>query len=573
MKKMPTKILILILIMAVIGIASIKLLRMTIVDMRDNSEEIVNIQMENLYDVSVISKNFSDIKGNIFIHVNGNTASTYDLYEGIIANSAAQVEEAIARYEERNADSVEKMELITELKANYEKYISQYEKCIEYSRDDKKDIAQNLILEGMQVCAQNISRSITALDEITMEEVSFASSERDRYVRRAEQTTVFSLVMMLLSVAVSYLLSVKFVKPIKDSVKELNAITEGIENQNGDLTARVKVRSKDEVAVLAGGINHFLDILQGTIGQIVHSSVSISNSSLNISDNVVKANEGANDTSATMEELSASMEEISATVETVNGNMDEIKNLVSGIAKNAVDGTEYAKEIKMRAEMLKQQAVESMNTAKQMLGEIDVAVSASVENAKQVSEIGKLTDEILGISSQTNLLALNASIEAARAGEAGKGFAVVADEIRLLADSSRDTANNIQKISVNVVGNVSELAANATKLLDFVNDNVISDYDHMEKVGEQYYDDAAKVDELMTGFEQSTNNLNNLTQSISTSVNDISLAVSDSARGVSQVADTTTELVAEVSQIMEAANLNMDTVEILKEGVDKFKNF
>lgn len=573
MKKMSSKILTLIVIMAVIGVASIKMLRYTIVDLRDNSEEIVNVQMENLQDVSAISKNFSDIKGNIFIHVNGNTDSTYNLYEEIINTSAAEVEAAIARYEERNADSPEKMALIAELKTNYDKYISQYEKCIQYSRDGKKDIAQNLILEGMQVCSQNINKSIAALDEITMNEVSFAASERERYVKRAEGTTVLSLLLMILSIVVSYLLSIKFVKPIKDSVKELNAITEGIENQNGDLTARVKVRSKDEVAVLAGGINHFLDILQGIIGQIAHSSVSISNSSVNISDNVVKANEGANDTSATMQELSASMEEISATVETVNGNMDEIKNLVSGIAENAVDGTEYAKEIKKRAELLKQQAMESMNIAKQMLGEIDVAVSASVENAKQVSEIGKLTDEILGISSQTNLLALNASIEAARAGEAGKGFAVVADEIRLLADSSRDTANNIQRISVSVVGNVNELAANATKLLDFVNDNVIADYDNMEKVGEKYFDDAVRVDELMTGFEQSTNNLNNLTQAISTSVNDISLAVSDSARGVSQVADTTTELVAEVSQIMEASNLNMDTVEILKEGVDKFKNF
>lgn len=570
---MSSKILILILIMAFIGGTTIGLLGMMIQEMKSNSEEIMNMQMENVQDVSAISKNFSDIKGNIFIHINGNTESTYNLYEGIIQESAVNVEAAIARYEERNAGSEEKMALISELKTNYEKYMSQYDKCIERSRDGKKDIARSMILEGMQVCSQNINKNIAALDDVTKSELAFAASERERYVRRAQGTILLSVLLMGLSFIVSFILSRRFVKPIKDSVKELNAITEGIENHNGDLTARIRVQSKDEVAVLANGINRFLGILQGIIGQIAHSSVSISDSSMGISGNVSKANEGANDTSATMQELSASMEEISATVETVNGNMDEIKNLVSGIADNATDGTEYVKEIKKRAEQLKQQAMESMNIAKAMLGEIDTAVSASVENAKQVSEIGKLTDEILGISSQTNLLALNASIEAARAGEAGKGFAVVADEIRLLADSSRDTANNIQQISVNVVGNVNELAANAMKLLDFVNESVIADYDNMEKVGEQYYDDAVKMDELMTGFEQSTNNLNNLTRSISTSVNDISIAVSDSAKGVSQVADTTTELVAEVSQIMEASNLNMDTVEILKEGVDKFKVF
>lgn len=573
MKKLSHKFLAVILLMAVIGFASSVSLMSVIGKLRDNSTSIINVQVENYKDVSTISKNFSDIKGNIFIHINGNNSGTYDLYEKIMSQSMEKVETAILSYKERNAEDAERMEVIAALEDNYNKYLSQYEKCIDNSRNDKKDMAQSIVLGNMQVCVSNISSAISKLDEITSMELLEAVAERDKAIKSADTMGMISMLLLVISVGIAAILCHEFVKPIKLTVKQLNTITEGIIEKNGDLTLRVPVIGKDEVAVLARGINHFLDILQGVIAQIAQSSITIADSGLGISNNVIRANEGANDTSATMEELSAGMQEVSATVETVNGNMDEIKNSVGEIAKNAVDGTEYAKEIKKRAESLKNQANESMNTAKVMISNIDSAVTTSVENAKQISEISKLTQDILGISSQTNLLALNASIEAARAGEAGKGFAVVADEIRALADSSRDTANNIQNISADVISNVNELAANATKLLEFVNGNVLNDYDIMEHVGEKYFDDAAKVDELMTGFMESTNELNKLTMAVSTAVNDISITVSESAKGVTQVAETTSDLVEAVGHIMDSSNQNIETVEILKEGVDKFKTY
>ena len=44
-----------------------------------------------------------------------------------------------------------------------------------------------------------------------------------------------------------------------------------------------------------------------------------------------------------------------------------------------------------------------------------------------------------------------------------------------LADSSRETANNIQEISVEVTESVNLLADNANKMVDFISDVVMPD--------------------------------------------------------------------------------------------------
>lgn len=130
-----------------------------------------------------------------------------------------------------------------------------------------------------------------------------------------------------------------------------------------------------------------------------------------------------------------------------------------------------------------------------------------MEDSKSVEQVNGLTNEILNISSQTNLLALNASIEAARAGEAGKGFAVVADEIRQLADSSRETASNIQNINNMVTAAVKELIQNSDAMVSYINDNILPDYDGFVSSGKRYRDDASHVDEVAKRLQVETDRL------------------------------------------------------------------
>lgn len=573
MTKIQSKILAIVILMAVVGALGVYTLKENIQTIVTASNQVINVEMENATDLSNIVKNFADIKGNLFIHVNGTTTSTYDLYEKLIATSMESVEVAMASYEERNAGNEEEIAAMEELRDIYNQYVTQYNKCIKYSREDNKESASALILQNMQLTIQKFDAGVEKLNEMADTNLLSSKEVVDDNVRRADTTITISIVLLILGIIIAGIICYRIVRPLNKAVKQLNEITDDIEKSNGDLTKRITVKTKDEIFLIAQGINRFLNILQEIIDNIAVASQNIASSSDNISASVLSANEGANDTSATLEELSAGMEEVSATVENVNDRMIDIKDAVEEIASSATEGTEYAKEIKNRARQLMEQAVESVDGAKKILEEIDEAVKTSVNNAKQISKISELTSDILGISSQTNLLALNASIEAARAGEAGRGFAVVADEIRILADSSRETANNIQVISTGVINDVNELITNTTKLLDFVNTKVIDDYEDMGNVGEKYYGDAEKFDELLTGFETSTKNLNDITSRVGMAINDISITVSESAKGVTQVATTTSDLVSEIGQIMDASNISVDTSNSLKAGISKFTTF
>ena len=183
--------------------------------------------------------------------------------------------------------------------------------------------------------------------------------------------------------------------------------------------------------------------------------------------------------------------------------------------------------------------------------EIRGMLNEALEESRSVEKIKQLTGEILDITSQTNLLSLNASIEAARAGEAGKGFAVVADEIRALADSSANTANNIQNISNLVISAVEKLAGNAETMLQFVDEKVLQDYDEFVVVVEKYEHDADSMNNLIGDFSKNTGEIRDTISAMTTGLNDISVAVDESAKGVTNVAESAVSLVASMAQIQQ----------------------
>ena len=216
---------------------------------------------------------------------------------------------------------------------------------------------------------------------------------------------------------------------------------------------------------------------------------------------------------------------------------------------------------------MKVTAVESKQEATLVMKEIDTAMTESIANSRQIHKITELTEEILGIAGTTNLLALNASIGA---GEAGRGFAVVAEEIRKLADSSRESANNIQEISNRVVESVEELSENATRLLEFMNTRVMKDYDALEDTGSNYHEAADHVDEMMNEFGQKIDELLSVLQNVNTANTQMEATVGDSTEKLSVVEKNNQGLQQEMKDISYAVEELAASAGQLKESIRCF---
>lgn len=414
---------------------------------------------------------------------------------------------------------------------------------------------------------------ISELDKLIQADEKEAKAALEQAKTLSDVTIAGSIVFTILIFIIVVLVSVRLiVTPVKKSSKELEDMVDEVNNAAADLTKRISVNQKDEIGSLVEGVNTFIEALQHVIAEIRDSSVHLNSAFAAVTNSVTSVNGNATDISAVMEELSATMEEVSATLANVNERVERAGQGMDRISEQSEHILHYATEMQDRATQLENTAVTNKDTTSTMIQEILSTLQQAIENSKSVEEVNALTDEILNISSQTNLLALNASIEAARAGEAGKGFAVVADEIRVLADSSRETAGNIQQINAKVVTAVEELVKNSENIVAYINENVLKDYDGFVDSGHKYRADADYINEVMTSFTDSVEHLRQTMDEVVENVNDVSTAVEQGAEGVANAAENTTQLVGEMETIMKEIDDSNQNISDLSTQTNRFIN-
>ena len=564
------KIMVLLLLLAITAISCVGVLVWTLQSVIGMSDQIVSEQVAEQEKISGLSRQFTYINSQVLTHVMTTNSVTMDTLSEKILQDIADMEQQIEEFGALLSEGDERKEALDSASAELVKYRKTVESLLVTSAENKTQ-AYVSATSNLPMFNEHIENYMNRMLEITAQEMEQAQGQMEQSAARVPGIiSVASIALLVVVIVIMLGLRLWVIGPVKKATKQVDELVEGIRCNKGDITKRIHVGSRDEVGRLAIAINDLVAQMQIIIRAITEGCGQMEEKQADIISNVEKVNATADHTMQNLGIMSEGMQLVTGAIDGVQQDTGVLDHTVENMLEVAQNGRNYAADIKEKAGKMKVTAVESKQEATLVMKEIDTAMTESIANSRQIHKITELTEEILGIAGTTNLLALNASIEAARAGEAGRGFAVVAEEIRKLADSSRESANNIQEISNRVVESVEELSENATRLLEFMNTRVMKDYDALEDTGSNYHEAADHVDEMMNEFGQKIDELLSVLQNVNTANTQMEATVGDSTEKLSAVEKNNQGLQQEMKDISYAVEELAASAGQLKESIRCF---
>lgn len=237
------------------------------------------------------------------------------------------------------------------------------------------------------------------------------------------------------------------VKPIKQLSHHINNMT------NGDFSIEVKVKTKDEIGVMADELRKFIITMQAIMKQINDISANLTNQSINSAQIAQKLSEASNNQSSSMNETTIAIHELTQSIAEVAESANGLSLLVSDTRETGEQVKEKMKHVVIDSDKGHNNMEKVVSSMKLVSKKMDYLEQSADKMNHSVDNIRSIVTLIGDIAEETNLLSLNASIEAARAGESGRGFSVVADQIGKLAMTSKNAVKEIADLT----NNISEL--------------------------------------------------------------------------------------------------------------------
>jgi methyl-accepting chemotaxis protein len=140
------------------------------------------------------------------------------------------------------------------------------------------------------------------LDNIEAYKARWPSDIGSMVSKRTTTMVIVAGIIFAAIIALCLFIAFGIVRALKEMIVSFQDIAEG----EGDLTKRIEIASKDEIAELAGWFNTFLEKLQAMIGKIADNSTHVDRSSTELSEIASMMSTGAGETSSRADNVSAS---------------------------------------------------------------------------------------------------------------------------------------------------------------------------------------------------------------------------------------------------------------------------
>ncbi|MET1255304.1 methyl-accepting chemotaxis protein [Aliikangiella maris] len=361
----------------------------------------------------------------------------------------------------------------------------------------------------------------------------------DKPIRQSILNSVLITLVILVFISLSiWIISLRITRPFEEVLEAMKGVAQG----EGDLTARLDVKSRNEAGMFANQFNQFIGHIQevmqqnlATVKELNESADKITEITNSSTRKAVKQRDSTDLVATAAEELSYSVGGISASSDAALKSAEDADNQVN------------------RGVAVVEEATESIKTLANTVNESANIIDALNNDSAKISEV---LEVIISIAEQTNLLALNAAIEAARAGEQGRGFAVVADEVRSLASRTQESTESIRLIIDGLQKNASS-AVNA----------MVKGKEHAE-IG---VNKSSLVQEVLQTIASAISEIQSQSNEIAHSTGEQAKASNEITQQVAEIRKLSEETAKEIEQVQGDTQNQREDIKKLLKLINQFK--